>query len=164
MHYVALVELPGESEMISASRRWPEIELAVVFLGQVIDRRRRGDVLESLVLDLPLLDQRLLLILGLLLLDFEVLVDQVLLGDVGELELLEVEIVPTQVALLALQAYGVVLVGSRLVAELDGVHSACDDAALVHRVAVLSSREEVRILLSDGGIQAVFESAKNSWW
>ena len=97
MHDVALVELPGESKVISSSRRWPEIELTVVLLAQAIDRHCRGDVLESLVLDLSLLDQGLLLILSLLLLDFEVLVDQVLLGDgkVGELELFQVEIVPT---------------------------------------------------------------------
>ena len=66
-------------------------------------------------------------------------------------------------ALLALQDDGVVLVVGKLVPKPDSVHSACDDAALVYRIAVLGTGEEVCILLSDAGIQAVFESAENSW-
>ena len=56
VHDVAFVELPGESEMISSSRRWPEVKLAVVLLAQQTDSHCRGDVLESLVLDLSFLD------------------------------------------------------------------------------------------------------------
>lgn len=107
-----------------------------------------------------------MLILSLLFLDLEVLVDQVFLGDgeVCKLELFQVEIMPTQMALLALQDDGVVLVVGKLISEPNRIHSACDNAALVYRVAVLGPREEVCILLSDACIQAVFESAENSCW
>lgn len=118
------------------------------------------------MLDLPFLDQRLLLILSLLLLDFEVHVDFVLFGDcdISKVELLEVEVVPAEMALLALQNDRVVLIVGELVTELDRVHSSCDDAALIHRVAVLSPREKVCVWLSDVCIETVFEFAENSRW
>lgn len=81
------------------------------------------------MLDLPLLDQGFLLILSLLLLDFEVLIDQVLLWYIGELKLFDVKVVSAEMALLALKADGIPIVG---VSELDGIHTASHNASLVH--------------------------------
>lgn len=118
------------------------------------------------MLDLSFLDQRLLLILSLLLLDFEVHVDFVLFRDweISKVELLEVEVVPAQMALLALQNDRVVLIVGELVTKLDRIHSSCDDAALIHRVAVLGTREKVCVCLSDIRIETILEFAKNSRW
>lgn len=114
------------------------------------------------MLDLPLLDQGFLLILSLLLLDFEVLIDQVLLRHIGKLKLLDVKIVSAEMALLALETDGIPVVAFLVVSELDGIHTASHNASLVHRVAVLSAREKVCILLTDECFQTIFESTLDS--
>ena len=91
--------------------------------------------MESLVLDLSLLDELLLLVLSLLLLNLEVHVDLVFLRyvDVSKVQFLDIEIMSPQMTLLALKHYRVVFVIGKLVTKFDHIHSASDDGANVHR-------------------------------
>ena len=116
------------------------------------------------MLDLPLLDERFLLILGIVLLDFEIHVDLVVLMNfyVCEVELLKIEIVSTKVRLLAFEIDGVVLIVVELVSKLNHVNPSSHDAPLIDRVSVLCSREELSILLSDSGIETIFELTEDA--
>ena len=150
--YVRLKELPSESEMITAFRRRSEVEFTIILLFQVCNGSGRGDILEPLVLDLPLLDELLLLVLSLLLLNLEVHVDLILFRDVNvsKFELLQIEVMSSQMTLLALKHNGVVLIVGKLVAKLDHVDSACHDGTNVNRA--LRTWEKVSVLVSNVGI------------
>ena len=91
--------------------------------------------MESLVLDLSLLDELLLLVLSLLLLNLEVHVDLVFLRyvDVSKVQFLDIEIMSSQMALFAFEHYRVVFVICKFVTKFDHVNSACDDGANVYR-------------------------------
>lgn len=108
--------------------------------------------MEPLVLDLPLLDELLLLVLSLLLLNLEVHVDLVLFRnvDVSKVQFLDVEIMSSQMSLLALKHNRVVFIIGKLVSKLDHVDSTSHDGADVNRA--LRTGEEVSILVTDVGI------------
>ena len=114
------------------------------------------------MLDLSLLDELLLLVLSLLLLNLEVHVDLVFLRyvDVSKVQFLDIEIMSPQMALLALEHYRVVFVIGKLVAKFDHINSASDDGANVHRA--LRSWEEVSVLISYVGIEAILELAQDT--
>jgi len=62
MNDVVVVELPGQSQIVDALRRWSEVELTIVFLLQVGDDGRRSVILEPWMLDLSLWDLSLTLL------------------------------------------------------------------------------------------------------
>lgn len=114
------------------------------------------------MLNLPLLDELFLLVLSLLLLNLEVHVDLVLLRNinVSKVQFLDIEIMSPQMTLLALEHYRVVFVIGKLVAKFDHINSACDYGAYVHRA--LRPWEEVSVLVSDIGVEAVLELAEDA--
>jgi hypothetical protein len=154
VHDGRLKELPGQREVINATARRPEVELAGVLtlqlpeddLARIVDKT---DVLDASHGNLHLRPR----LQGHLLLHGELLVDEVLLGNV--LEFTNELIKPAQIGLLALEVDGEVLVLFGL-ANLDAVDTALDNAAL------LRSAKEVSIVLMDVGVQAVLEATHDA--
>ena len=109
MHNVRLVELPSQRQVVVASGRRSEVELAIVLLLQIRNGDGRGDVLEPWMLDLAFSYLHLALkLLSNLLLHLEVDIDAVFLWHV--LEVAHIQIQSAQIILLALEVDTEVLV------------------------------------------------------